>query len=253
MGAYLEREIRHLFGKAVHGYGLIDDGDRIAVAFSGGKDSVLLLHLLIERLSYIPIRYEIFAIYVDLGFDPRMPELVESFLKNSDVPYDIIMTDFGLKAHGKDNRENPCFLCSRLRRKTIFQRAWNRGYRKIAFGHNQDDIIETFFLNICYSGQAATMVPKQEFFGGELVVIRPLSLIPASKIERFVKEKGLPYTENPCPSAKKGKRELIKDLLGRLYRSNNKIRGNIYRAMSNINLEYLIPPLDGGRLNDGNR
>lgn len=246
MGQYLEREVRRLFGKAVHGYGLINDGDRIAVAFSGGKDSVLLLHLLQERLSYIPIRYDLFALYVDLGFDPKMPEIVQSFLGAKNIPYEIVRTDFGTKSHGKDNRENPCFMCSRLRRKTVFQVAWNRGYKKIAFGHNQDDIIETFFLNVCYSGQAATMVPRQEFFGGKLVVIRPLALMPASTVEKFVREKGLSYVENPCPSAKTGRRALVKEMLANLYRTNRKIRGNIYRAMSNINMEYLLPPLNGG-------
>ncbi|MEJ5299720.1 MAG: ATP-binding protein [Thermodesulforhabdaceae bacterium] len=251
MGAYLEGEIKHLFGKAVHGYGLIDDGDRIAVAFSGGKDSMLLLYMLKERLSYIPIRYELFAVYVDLGFDPEMPNIVETMLKDSSIPYEIIRTDFGTKAHSKENRENPCFLCSRLRRMMLFRAAWNRGCNKIAFGHNQDDIIETFFLNVCYSGQISTMLPRQEFFGGELVVIRPLVLMPAQKIERFVKEKGLPSVANPCPSASKGRRALIKELLGNLYRTNSKIRGNIFRAMSNVNLEYLPPPLNGGRMNDG--
>lgn len=250
MGAYLEREIRHLFGKSIHTYGLIENGDRIAVAFSGGKDSVLLLHLLKERLAYIPIRYELLAIYVDLGFDSEVKEAVEGLLREVGVPYKIILTDFGIKAHEKENRENPCFLCSRLRRKVIFQRAWEEGYRKIAFGHNQDDIIETFFLNICYSGQIATMVPKQEFFDGELVVIRPLSLIPATKIERFVRERGFSCVENPCPSARMGRRAVIKELLSTLYRTNHKVRGNIFRAMSNVNLEYLLPSVNGGIMND---
>jgi len=250
MGAYLEQEIKHLFGKAVHGYGLIEDGDRIAVAFSGGKDSVLLLYMLKERLSYIPIRYELFAVYVDLGFDPEMPNVVETMLKAASVPYEIIRTDFGVKAHSKENRENPCFLCSRLRRMTIFKTAWNQGCNKIAFGHNQDDLIETFFLNMCYSGQLATMLPRQEFFGGKVVVIRPLSLMTAAKIKRFVEEKRLPYVDNPCPSALSGRRAMVKELLEHLYRSNSKIRGNIFRAMSNVNLEYLPPPLNGGMMDD---
>jgi tRNA 2-thiocytidine biosynthesis protein TtcA len=90
------------------------------------------------------------------------------------------------------------------------------------------------------------MVPRQEFFGGKLVVIRPLALMPASTVEKFVREKGLSYVENPCPSAKTGRRALVKEMLANLYRTNRKIRGNIYRAMSNINMEYLLPPLNGG-------
>ncbi len=248
MSAYLEREVRHLFGKAVHSYGLIEHGDRIAVAFSGGKDSVLLLHLLKDRLSYIPIRYELFAIYVDLGFDGGdAAEHIERYLHAQNVPFSIIRSDFGIRAHSEENRENPCFLCARLRRMAIFKTAWHHGYRKIAFGHNQDDVIETFFLNICYGGQVSSMLPKQPFFRGEIEVIRPLVLMPSTMIEKFVREEGLFHLPNACPSASQGRRRAIREMLSQLYRDNKKVRGTIFRAMSNVNLEYLFPPLDGGR------
>ncbi|HDL89636.1 MAG TPA: tRNA 2-thiocytidine(32) synthetase TtcA, partial [Thermodesulforhabdus norvegica] len=151
--SYLEKEVRHLFGKAVHCYGLIEDGDHIAVAVSGGKDSITLLTLLQERLRHVPIHYELRAIYVDLGFDATIADELRKFFEKIDVPYDIIKTDHGIKAHSKANLEHPCFLCSRLRRMTLFRHAWKIGFRKIAFGHNQDDFIETFFMNICFSGQ----------------------------------------------------------------------------------------------------
>lgn len=244
---YLEREIRHLFGKAVHGYGLINDGDRIAVAVSGGKDSMALLYLLKERLRYIPIRYELRAIYVDLGFDPSLPGKMQKLLEDMEIPHDIITTDYGIRAHSPENLEHPCFLCSRLRRMTLFKTAWEKGFTKIAFGHNQDDFIETFFMNICYSGQTSTIVPKQEFFGGKITVIRPMALIPSKSIGRFVELIGLPHLENPCPSAGNSSRIHIRRLLNELYRTNDKIRGNIYRAMSHVNLEYLPPPIEGGK------
>ncbi|SFM62542.1 tRNA lysidine(34) synthetase [Thermodesulforhabdus norvegica] len=244
---YVEREIRHLFGKAVHSYGLIDDGDRIAVAVSGGKDSVALLYLLKERLKYIPISYELRAIYIDLGFDPLMPEKIKDLLERLEVPHDIILTDYGIRAHSPENREHPCFLCARLRRMTLFKRAWETGFPKIAFGHNQDDFIETFFMNICYSGQTSAIVPKQEFFKGKITVIRPMALIPSKRISRFVETLGLPHLENPCPSAGKSSRIHIRRLLQELYKVNDKIRGNVYRAMSHVNLEYLPPPLEDGK------
>lgn len=244
---YIEREIRQLFGKAIHHYGLIQDGDSISVAVSGGKDSIVLLYLLKERLNYIPITYELRAIYVDLGFDTILPEKMKIVFKSFGIPYDIIRTDYGIKAHSSENREHPCFLCARFRRMTLFKNAWEKGFPKIAFGHNQDDFIETFFMNVCYSGQTSAIVPKQEFFGGKITVIRPMTLIPSHKVAHFAEIMGLPHFDNPCPSAKKSSRIQIRTLLRELYRTNDKIRGNIFRAMSHVNEKYLPPPLENGR------
>jgi len=116
---FIDREVRRLVGKAIHEYGLIENGDRIAVAVSGGKDSLLLLWLLRERLSHIPIHYELVAIYVDPGFDGESGEQLEAFFQKEGFSYEVIHTDHGLKAHGPENRENPCFLCARLRRTTL--------------------------------------------------------------------------------------------------------------------------------------
>ena len=106
--AYLDREIRRLIGKAIHHYGLIRDGDRIAVGVSGGKDSMLLLWMLRERLARIPIKYELAAVHVDPGFDPEPAVRLEEFFKKEGFEYRIISTDYGPKAHGPENRENPC-------------------------------------------------------------------------------------------------------------------------------------------------
>jgi tRNA 2-thiocytidine biosynthesis protein TtcA len=245
--AGIEQEVRRLVGKAISHYALIQDGDRIAVAVSGGKDSLLLLWLLRERLRRIPIGYELLAIYVDPGFGGGGPDLLEAFLVEEGFDYRIVRTDHGLQAHGPENRENPCFLCARLRRATLFAQARAAGCRKLAFGHNQDDLIETFFINICYSAQVATMLPKQPFFGGDMVVIRPLALVPAKSVDKLCQKLELPVIANACPSADRNKRQQIRDLLDTLFRSNPKIRGNIYHAMSRVNLEYLPPPLNGLR------
>lgn len=234
-------------GKAVHHYQLIEDGDRIAVGVSGGKDSMLLLWLLRERLARLPIRYELLALHVDPGFDSDSADRLEEYFQKEGFRYEIMRTDYGILAHGPENRENPCFLCSRLRRAALFTRAKEAGCRKIALGHNQDDFIETFFINVCYSGQVAAMLPKQPFFGGEIVVIRPLALVPAAKVERARMRLNLPVIPNACPSSKGNKRQEIRDLLDGLCRKNAKVRGNIFHAMSNINAEYLPPPLKPGK------
>jgi tRNA 2-thiocytidine biosynthesis protein TtcA len=241
--AFLDQEIRRLIGRAIHHYGLLRDGDRIAVGVSGGKDSMLLLWMLRERLARIPIKYELFAVHVDPGFDPEPAARLEEFFKKEGFPYRIVSTDHGVKAHGPENRENPCFLCSKLRRADLFRTARELGCSKIALGHNQDDIIETFFLNICYGSQTAGMLPRQEFFGGEITVIRPLALIPAATVLRMTGRLELPVIENCCPSADKSERAELRALLDALYSKNSKVRGNIFHAMSNVNAEYLPPPL----------
>lgn len=236
------REVRHLLGKAIHRYGLIQDGDRIAVAVSGGKDSLLLLWLLRERLKWIPAKYELTAVHVDPGFDRQTSEILKAYFQQEGVEHRIIRTDHGLRAHAADNRENPCFLCSRLRRQVLFKTAREAGCNKLALGHHQDDFVETFLINILYGGQVAGIVPRQSFFGGEMIVIRPLALLPEHAIERLARRLELPVTRNACPSAHRGKRLEVRRLLEALYSSNSKVRGNIFHAMSNVNVEYLPPP-----------
>jgi len=240
----VNREVRHLLGKAIHHYRLIDDGDRIAVAVSGGKDSLLLLWLLRERLKWIPARYELLAVHVDPGFDSRASEILQGYFEQEGFEYRIIHTDHGPRAHSAENRENPCFLCSRLRRKVLFEAAREAGCAKLALGHHQDDLIETFMINMLYGGQMAGIVPRQPFFGGEMFVIRPLALVPARKVEQLARRLKLPVTHNACPSAARGKRLEVRRMLEALCSSNGKIRGNIFHAMSNVNLEYLPPPTD---------
>jgi tRNA 2-thiocytidine biosynthesis protein TtcA len=239
--AHLDQEVRRLFGKAIHYYRLIENGDKIAVAVSGGKDSMLLLWLLRERLRRVPIDYELTAVHVDPGFDSESADMLEVYFKREGFRYEIIRTDFGPRAHGPENRENPCFLCARLRRSALFTKTRELDCRKIAFGHNQDDLIETFFINVCYGAEIAGMLPRQEFFGGEITAIRPLALLPVPTILRMCKRLGLPVLRSTCPSACNNRREEIRNILEGLYRKNAKVRGNIFHAMSNINLEYMPP------------
>jgi tRNA 2-thiocytidine biosynthesis protein TtcA len=164
---------------------------------------------------------------------------VEDYLKREGFPYEIVPTDYGPKAHHPDNKENPCFLCARMRRTALFKKAHELNCAKIAFGHNQDDFIETFLMNILYSAQVAGMAPKQPFFQGRLTIIRPMVLIPASRVAHLCRRLDLPVIPNPCPTAHETKRTEMRDLLLSLYRKNPKVRGNIFHAMSNVNLEYL--------------
>jgi tRNA 2-thiocytidine biosynthesis protein TtcA len=238
--AYWEKEIRSLVGKAIHRYELIQDGDRILVGVSGGKDSLTLLHLLHERRKRVPINYELIPIHIDLGFDSGRAEILKDFFEAKGFHYRIEFTDIGRRANSPENRENPCFLCSWERRKRIFQLANRLKCNKVALGHHKDDIIETLLLNIFYSGEISTMVPIQTLFKGKITLIRPLALLEEKKISRFAQEMGLPFGPSGCPSSGKTKRAEMKALIENLERKNRRIKGNIFRSLSNIKLDYLL-------------
>ncbi|OQY58298.1 MAG: tRNA 2-thiocytidine(32) synthetase TtcA [Desulfobacteraceae bacterium 4572_88] len=240
MSDYAYKTLNKAMGQALHRYGMISDGDRIAVGLSGGKDSLTLMWFLKERLSRIPIRYKVFAVYIDPGFEGGFADALEDYARQMEYEFRAEHTDYGLQGHGPENRENPCFLCSRLRRKRLFEIADELGCNKLALGHNKDDIIETLFLNICYAGEISTMMPYQPFFQGRFTVIRPLAFADEDMIRRFARTRHFPDFENPCPTAKVSKRQEIKTLLKKLYKSNRKIKGNIFRAMSHVKPEYLL-------------
>jgi len=227
-------------GKALHRYDMISDGDRIVVGVSGGKDSLTLMYVLSERQARIPVKYELFAVHIDPGFEGGFSEPLKNYCKQQGFTLRVEYTDYGVVGHSSVNRENPCFLCSRLRRKRLFEIAHELGCNKVALGHNKDDIIETLFLNIFYSGEIGTMVPSQTFFQGLFTVIRPLAFVDENRIKTFAKKQEFPEFVNPCPSATNSKRRQIKVLLNDLYRSNNKIKGNIFRAMSHVRMDYLL-------------
>ena len=227
-------------GKAVHRYEMLQDGDRIVVGVSGGADSLTMMWMLSERQARIPISYELFAVHIDPGFEGGLSESLETYCENKGFDLRVEHTDYGVLGHSSINRENPCFLCSRLRRKRLFEIADELDCNKLALGHNKDDIIETLFLNICYSGEISTMVPSQPLFKGKFTVIRPLAFADEQLIRDFAREQNFPEFVNPCPSATNSKRQEIKTVLKRLYRSNNKIKGNIFRAMSRVRPDYLL-------------
>jgi len=238
--SFVAKELKRLTGKAIHNHQMIRDGDHVLVAVSGGKDSMALLWLLRERIKRIPIEYRITAAHVDPGFGAGSAGQMKSFLADPGFDYWVLESDIGPKAHGPENRENPCFLCSRLRRKLLFELAAELGCSRIAFGHHKDDLIETFFLNVFFGASISTMLPLQELFHGKLTVIRPLYLVDEDLLRRYAQSLDWPEINLGCPTAGSSKREEIKNMLKRFYRSNKKIKGNIFHALQNVDPEYLL-------------
>ena len=238
--AYLEREVRRLVGKAIHHYHLIEDGDRILVALSGGKDSMAMLNILHERRARVPIDYALKVLTVDLGYEGSNFGPLQGYTR--DLGYDFVLkkTRIGPLAQSDENRENPCFLCARLRRKVFFETAQQLGCNKVALGHTKDDIIETFLLNTFYGGEISTMVPHQVLFGGKLVIIRPLALVEESKVRSYVDLHTLPEVQDGCPTRGTTRRGQIKHLLQELEKTDKRIKKNIFAALGNVRTEYLL-------------
>ena len=239
-GSATYQALNRAVGKAVHRYDMLQNGDRIVVGISGGADSLTMMWLLAERLQRIPISFELFPVHIDPGFAGGFSEPLQSYSESAGFSLRVEHTDYGLLGHSSINHENPCFLCARLRRKRLFEIAAELGCNKLALGHNKDDIIETFLINICYAGQVSTMVPAQSMFNGRFTIIRPLAHADEELIRGFAREQHFPEFVNPCPSANNSKRRDIKLILKQLYRSNPNIKGNIFSAMSRVKKAYLL-------------
>jgi tRNA 2-thiocytidine biosynthesis protein TtcA len=232
--------------KAVMDYGMIAAGDRLLVGVSGGMDSMAMLDLLNTPMVFVP-PFSLVVVHIDSGFDPDYAgyETLERYLQDGGYDFVLEKTDIGPLSHSEFNRKNPCFLCSRLRRKRIFEIAAARGCNKIAFAHHRDDIIETLLINLFYGREISTMLPDQTIFGGKLHIIRPLAYLQEELVKKYGKERGFPMIENGCPTSRTSRRRYVKDLLNDLGRENPQIRENIWKAMAHVKPDYLPGKIDG--------
>lgn len=231
---------------AVMDYEMISAGDRVLVGVSGGMDSMALLSLLGTSMVHVP-SFSILAVHIDPGFDKQGigVEILSNWLKEGGHDFVVDRSDIGPVAHSEFNRKNPCFLCSRLRRKRIFEIAEQEGCNKIAFAHHRDDIIETLMINLFYGREISAMLPDQPVFEGRLHIIRPLAYLREALVKKYAVEQGLPVIENLCPTSPVSRRRYIKELLDRLETDNPEIRDNIWKAMGHIKPDYIPAKLGG--------
>jgi len=249
----LNKHSNRLIGQAMHTYEMLADGDRVLLAVSGGIDSLVLVWVLDHWRRKAPIDYELLAVHIDMGFGGDEHQLVAEQLEQLHVPYLVEFADFGREATQENDSGYGCYQCARQRRNKLFELARAKKCSKIAFGHHKEDIIETFFLNLLYSGNLSTMCPKQMLFEGRLAVIRPLAFLEKREIQTLGRELGIRPVPNPCPFAEKSKRQQVRDLLESLYREDKKIKANIFASLANIKSEYLLtPPGKSSEKNDAN-
>jgi tRNA 2-thiocytidine biosynthesis protein TtcA len=222
---------------------MLRDGDRVLVAVSGGVDSLVLAGLLAYWRGKAPIDYELLAVHLDMGFSEQgFHKPVAQELERLAVPYLIERTDFGARAMEAENGKSACFHCSRQRRSRLFDLAREKKMNKIAFGHHKDDILETFFLNLLYSGNISTMVPRQDIFGGELTLIRPLAYLEKKEIVQLADAVGIRPVKNPCTLDGNSKRQAVRGILAAMYREHPGMKENIFAALGNVREGYLLHP-----------
>lgn len=237
----LNLHLKKWLEKAVIDYGMIAAGDRVLVGVSGGADSLALLDLLASPMIFIP-DFSVVAVHIDLGFSGGEGDatLIEKEISGLVADYVIEKTDIGPVAHSEVNRKNPCFLCSRLRRRRIFEIAAARGCNRIAFAHHRDDIIETLLINMFYGREISTMKPNQSIFQGALHIIRPLAYIREGLIKQYAGARGFVLAPNRCPTSGTSRRRYVKELLRTLEKDNRQLRHNIWTAMHHVKTDYLL-------------
>lgn len=228
--------ISKLVGKAIAHYQMIADKDKIVVAVSGGKDSLTLLRILEARRRFVPIRYELLAVHIDMGYPCQHPKILAAYFKKQGIPFHIEKIDI-LK--GKSRKDISCFWCAWNRRKALFQVAERFGCRKVAFGHHQDDIAETMLLNLFFHGEISTMAPKQELFKGQIAVIRPLAYVPERMIERVASRSDFPHHKCACPNSITSQRTMMTKIIRDVEKVCPEVKKNIFRSMARVKKEYL--------------
>lgn len=217
--------------KAIDQYGMIDEGDKIAIGLSGGKDSLALLYTLAGLKRFYPKNFELIAITVDmgLGLDQNEVNAVRKVCEDLGVYYHIEPTEIGEVVFNLRKESNPCSLCANMRRGALNSAAVKLGCNKVALGHHGDDLIETLFLCLFYEARLSTFSPVTSLSRQGLTVIRPMIYLREMEIIGFTKDK--PIIHNPCPADKTTKREFIKSLLKDLEKDNKKLRENILGAI----------------------
>ena len=240
----IPKQLNRHVGQAMHQYKMLADKDRVMIAVSGGIDSLVLTWLLHEWIKKAPIKYELLAVHLDMGFGGDEIKLVEQQLARLNTKMILEQTNFGPEALAAENGKSGCFHCARKRRNRLFAMAQEHNCNKIAFGHHKEDIIETLFLNIFYGGNISTMLPKQELFNGKLAIIRPLAFATKKTIIDLGNKQGITPVANPCRLSNESNRMKIRSWLETLYKQEPDVKASIFASMANVKTDYLLTPGD---------
>jgi tRNA 2-thiocytidine biosynthesis protein TtcA len=236
----IEKQIGKKINQAIVKYKMIEEGDRILVAVSGGKDSMsLIYHLNKKANSRFHMNFEIHGIHIKTDFcNCGGKTRFEKFLTEMAIPYSTVHVP--VLARLKPGRKMNCYWCSSQRRMELMKFATENGYNKIALGHHMDDILETFFMNMAYKGELSTMLPLLKYDNYEQTLIRPLALVKEKEIIDFASMKKITNLTCTCPYGHKSKRKDMRAVINFMDEGDDSIRDKIYKALSNPIPRYMI-------------
>lgn len=217
--------------KAIEEYKMIEENNKIAVCLSGGKDSITMLHAFKSLQRFYPKKFELIAISIDPGFEFFDIDFLKNICNNLDIPLFIEKSNAKQIVFDIRNEKNPCSLCANLRRGVINSIAIKKGCNKIALGHNQDDVLETFLLNLLYTGNIGTFAPVSYMDRSKITLIRPLVFTPEKEIRRFVRKNNIEVMKKVCPMDGTSKREDMKKLIINLSKDIPMLRANLFGAI----------------------
>ncbi len=237
-GELLLRKLDQRVKKAIEDFHLIEDGDKVLIGLSGGKDSLALVDLLGRRMRIFKPKFTVVAAHITMTNIPYHSDIeyLKSHAEQYGIPFVQYETSFD---ETTDHRKSPCFLCSWNRRKGLFTVAKEHGCNKIALGHHQDDILQTLLMNMTFQGAFSTMPPKLKMEKFDMTIIRPLALSPESELIQLSENQGYRKQVKNCPHEKTSHRSDMKAVLKRLEEINPQARHSLWASMNNIQYEYL--------------
>lgn len=223
--------------RAIDDFSLIDDGDKIAIGISGGKDSLTLLYALHGLKRFYPKKFELHAVTVDLGFKNLQLDKIYALCKELNVPYTVVETEIADIIFNERKETNPCSLCAKMRKGALNEAMKQIGCNKIAYAHHKDDVVETLLLSLIFEGRFHTFSPKTYLDRVDLTVIRPLIYMHETDVIGFVNKYELPVVKSPCPVDGYTKREYAKNLLKQLSQEHKGTKERMFTAIMNGNLK----------------
>jgi len=236
MGVFTVKRILGQVRKAIQDFNMIQEGDRVAVGVSGGKDSITLLLALSKLRSFYPKKFDIEAVTIDAGIEGMSFSLVEALCRNIGVNYTVEKTYISKIIFDVRKEDNPCSLCANLRRGALNNVAKKLGCNKVALAHHRDDVIETLLMSIFYEGRIHTFSPVTYLSRKDLYVIRPLIFTEEKEIKAFIKKYDITTVKNLCPADGHTKRQEIKDLLYKMSLEKRDVKSNVFGAIKRSNL-----------------